>query len=523
MELIIRNTEFNILRMEVVAKHNGEEVIWNIGSLDKIFVETKVKFDMFEQLNGFFAQLKNKDQDIIFNIYKEIRFVFDQVSTRNQLTQNLYELIAKLLNIFNLDDVEHWVKFHSNVNFPDHTVLKTEYIVSPDRPGTREQTYLRDDYIKLVTMAIVLRSMIPIWGEFIGRTRNEAGTNWKEFYAFRLLNISQIANCEAMTKLKTYVEFSTAAGKGKAASIIGGISSEDFPSWVLALVVIRKVCVGDIRGVDPSTTLVTYIYNYVHQKVMGVDNSFNGAAGMIKDKSFEEASAEGEKNLSRLEGYKAKQEIPAGDIVALEFSMRDPFAVALRLAPTLDVNLLHTALKTTEILNHSRLFDSQIILLQWVLKPVISTRGVLYLCKATIVKLLAVCQVVLWHRGHFELAGLCTATASVQVDTEEMQISGVDSRARIPKEMIDRLNVLFPYMKRPAGKVKTVKLVNQALTSIDLMTELISSSDWIITAEESCVKILTGNSSQRRYSIPHSIKVLLAALVLELADREYKA
>lgn len=517
MELVSREAKFNSAKTEVVALHDGEEVIWNIGSLDKIFLETKAKFDMFEHINAYWGQLKKKDQDAVFNVYKEIRQVFDEPSTRNQLTQNLYSLVAKLLDFHDFETVELWVKFHANVNFPDSTVLKTEYIASSDRPGTREQTYLREDYNKLITMALILRSMIPIWGEYIGRTRGEAGTNWKEFYAFRLLNDAKIFTSEAMSKLRTYVEYSTLVGKGKPASILGGVSSEDFPNWVLALVVTRKVCVGDIRGVDPSTTLVTYIYNYVHQKVQSIDNSFNGTAGMIKEKSFEEQSNEGEKNLSRLEGYKVKQEIAPGDIVALEYSMRDPFAVALKLCPTIDMASLQRALVTTEALNYKRIYDSQIVLLQWVMKPVISTRGVSYLCKATVVRLLAIAQTVLWHNGHYELAGLCTATASEE--TDEMQISGVDSRARIPKELIDKINVLFPYMKRPTGKVKTAKLANQALASIDSVVELLSNSDWVLTADETIVRKLTGNQSQRRYSIPHDIKIKLAELVIQIAQR----
>lgn len=519
MKLVIRDAKLTALKMEVVVMHNNEEIIWNIGSLDKVFVETKTDFDLFEQINAFWNQLKSKDQDDIFQAYKNIRFVFDDIWDRNQLTQKLYTLVAELLDKHNLKDAQHWILFHSNIYFPDATILKTEYVVSVDRPGTREQTYLKEDYIKLITMSMVLRCMVPIWGEFIGRTRAEAGTIFKEFYAFRLLNNSQLASSEAMDKLKTYVEYSTAASKNKAASIIGGVSSEDFPLWVLGLVVTRKVCVGDIRGLDSLTTLITFIYNFIHNKIMSIDNSFNAGAGMIKDKSFEELSQDGEKNLSRLEGYKAKQELAAGDIIALEFSVSDPFAIANRLAPGIDLELVRSALKTTEILNNNRIFDSQIILLQWVMKTVIPTKGVVYLCKTSVVRLLAVCQAVLWHRGHKELAGLCTAVASD--NKNEMQISGVDSRARIPKEMIDEIHQLFPYMKRPTGKQKTLKLINQALLSIDNITDILSESDWSLTVEDKYLRELNNNTNQRRYSIGHNIKILLASLVIQTAKRNF--
>jgi len=520
MKLVIRNDESFSNIIEVVACHDNEEVVWSIRSLDKGYVNDT--YDVFEHINAYWVQLEKQNKlivDKVFDLYKQIRVVFDENWDRNQLTQKLYQLVADLLDQHDLNDVQLWVVFHSDIIFPDTNVLKTDYVASPDRPGTREQTYLKEDYVKLISMAVVLRAMNPIWGEFIGRTRSEAGTTFKEYYAFRLLVKSKLARSEAMEKLQVYVEYSTAAGKNKAASIIGGVSSEDFAGWVLGLVVTRKLCAGDLRGLEPQTTLVTYIYNYIHQKVMGIDNSFNGTAGMIKDKSFDEKSQEGERNLSRLEGYKAKQEIPAGDIIALEYSMIDAYAIANRLAPGIDQDLIKSALKTTEVLSNSRVFDCQILLLQWIMKPIVPTRGIQYLSKKTIVRLQAVCQAVLLHRGHKELAGLVTATASMNGD--EIQVSGVDSRARIPKEMVDELNTLFPFMKRPSGKQKTIKLLNQAVLSIDSMTEKISSSDWILTIEEKFVRDLTGSLTNRRYSIPHNIKVLLTDLVLKLAKRTY--
>lgn len=520
MKLVIRSNEFNIAKLEIVAIHDEEEILWTIGSLDKLFLETKVKFDMFEHINAYWSQLKKPEQDKIFETYKSIRSLFDDVWDRNQLTMRLYNLVGELLDHHDLDDAKHWITFHSSIVIPDTNTFKLEYIPSPDKPGTRDQTYLRDDYISLITMATILRAMIPIWGEFIGRTRSEAGNNFKEYYAFKLINKSRLAVSEAMEKLRVYVECSSIAGKGKAASILGGVSSEDFAPWVLGLVVTRKVCVGDVRGIDPATTLITHIYNYVHQKVTGVDNSFNGPdRGIIKDKKFKELSQEGEKNLSRLEGYKEKQEIPAGDIVALEFSVQDPYKLAQMLAPTINTELVTSALHSADTLNHNRIYDSQIVLLQWVMKPVVPTRGISYLCKTTIVRLLAVCQAVLWHRGHKELAGLCTATAS-QNDIE-FQSSGVDSRARIPKEISDELNKLFPHMKRPSGKQKTIKLTNQAVIAIDSVADMLSMFDWILTIEDKYLRELNNNTSQRRYSIPHNVKVLLANLVLQVAKRNY--
>lgn len=512
MKMLSRNTDSIALKAEVVIEHNGEELIWNISSFDR---DSFNDFNVFEHINKYWAQAPKIEQQLIFDKYKEIRIAFDEIWDRQALTSKLYELVADLLDMHSFEDAHHWVMFHSGVYFPDS--LETEYINTTNSPGSREQTYLRDDYSKLVTLTLLLRTMIPIWGEFICRTRQEAGTIWKEYYAFQIICKSKLAYSEAIEKLTTYIEYSIIPDKSKAASIIGGICTEEFPVWILGLVLVRRLCVGDISGLNPKATLITFIYKFITQKIKGNDNNF---AGMVKDKIFEESSSDGDANISKLEGYKAKQEIPAGDIVLLEYSMRNLEPLARKLAPTMDLSLLYRALETTQTINSNMVYDPQIILLQWILKPVISPRGILFLSKNTIVRALALCQAILIHRGHYALAGL--STAIVNTNTNEIQISGVDSRARIPKDLLEKLGVLYPFTKRTGGKQKPLKPLNQAVVAIDSMAEQLSNHDWVLTIDESLLPLVTEGSTNRRYVIQHNIKIKLAELVIELASRSWK-
>ena len=94
----------------------------------------------------------------------------------------------------------------------------------------------------------MLRCMIPIWGEYISSTRQETGTRHKEFYAFQLLNNSNISKSVPMVKLCNYVEAIVGPDKYNNVNTLNGISSEDFGYWLLSLVCVRRLCVGDIRG-----------------------------------------------------------------------------------------------------------------------------------------------------------------------------------------------------------------------------------------------------------------------------------
>lgn len=512
MKMISQNTDSLTLRAEILISHGEEILVWNISSFDRSSFN---EFDMFFHINNYWAKFTEQEQLNIFNIYKDLRVAFDDIWDRSKLTSELYVLVARLLDAHNLDDARHWILFHSGVYLPPN--LDLEYNNLKNSPGSREQTYLKEDYIKLVTLTLVLRTMIPIWGEFICRTRQEAGTNYKEYYAFQLICKSQLAYSESIEKLTTYIEYAIIPDKSKSASIIGGISTEDFPIWILGLVLVRRLCLGDISGTNQKATLITYIYKFITQKVKGNDNNF---AGMVKDKIFDESSSEGDSNISKLEGYKAKQEIPAGDIILLEYAMRDIFVLADKLAPTMNKNILIRALETTKILNENIIYDPQIVILQWIMKPVISPRGILYLCKSTIVRLLALCQSVLIHRGHYAIAGLCTSV--INTNTNEIQITGVDSRARIPKELLEQIYLLYPFTKRVGGKQKVLKPLNQAVLSIDLIAEQFSNHDWLLTIDETYLPLVTEGTTNRRYVIQHNFKITLANLVIEIAQRNWR-
>lgn len=510
--------QINLLRTigkpEVVITHNDESIYWNVGAFDKSNFE--IQFDMFQYNNLYWARMKEETKTAIFEVYKKIRIIFDVETDRSSFTHKLFPLIKELYEYNDLNEIEHYVLFHSDIQFPHD--LEHEYIVSNERTGSRDQTYLRDDYIKLICLTLALRLMIPIWGEFIAKTKHVSGTLFKEYYAFHLLAQSSLNNSQAMNKLIAYVNCSIPEEKSKE-SILTGVSSEDFPAWILSLVIIRLLCVKDIRGIEPNSFLVPYIYNHVRERIK---RNGNNSIGIVKDKKIESGSgSDSDNKTSKLEGYKIKQEISPGDVVVLEWSMENIVEVAKKLEPEIDEALVNNALVTSKVLDNQLIHESQIIVLQWLFKPYISPRGIMLLNKKTIVSALAAAQAILWHRGHYVIAGLITASTT-QYHEEEMFVSGVDSRARITKDLVEKLNYLYPYSKKTTNKAKNIKNNNQAINSIDILCKLYGEKDWVLTLDPSLLSTLTGSSSIRRYSIPHDIKIKIAQLVIELTEKPRK-
>lgn len=498
---------------EVILEHKGVQIGWNMALFDK--ASFNGEFDIFEQINGYWGHLSMDIQDKIFDVYQRIKDVFDSVWENNELTRQLYKLIAELYEHHQLTDIKFWISFRSNIVVPHG--LREEFKESHETPGTRERTYLKADYEWLVALSVALRPMVPVWGEFINRTRKDAGTVFKEYYAFQLLAYSNIYNAEPMERLRVYVEHSLPAEKSKAAAIFGGISSEDFPMWVLGLVVVRRLSIGDVRGTDPGTTLVSFIYKYIGQKVKGHDNNF---IGMVKDKQVEGQGQEGENNLSKLEGYKIKQEIPAGDIAIIEHCAKKPMELARRLCPEIDEKLVKESIDAVfATLQSHKIFVPQMTIVQWVVARVLPPRGMLHLKKTTVLTVMGVVQAILWHKQHYELAALMTAIE--QDNDDEMQLGGTDSRARIPKDILEQLEALYPFSRRPTGKQRNVKRVNPAVETIDELSKGFGQHDWRLTLPSSWVEQVTGNKNNRRYSVPHDIKIKLATIVIQIAQRGF--
>lgn len=472
------------------------------------------EYGVFDHLNLYWATFSEEEQQHVFRIYSEILHLFSSVWNRTDLTIEMNKKVIELVDFHDFERAYQWVVFESDMAVPNN--FEKDYVHSVDRQGSRDQTYIRSDYTKLITLALVLRTMLPIWGEFIFRTRQESGTMYKEYYAFQLLNRSKILHSEPFEKLMVYIDRTVADDRSNPSTIISGISSEDFTRWMMALVIIRRLSVGDIRGMDPRANMVTFIHKFVTAKMKGTDIA---ADSMVKEKLYDDGGADMESKLSALERYKIKHDISLGEIVELMYVIRDPKKVAYTLTMNMSDDLLYRSIESAKALMSHDLADPQVALLRWIFKPVISPRGIMYLDKELLVQSFGVLQAVLWARGHKYLALLSTSHI-VQTDGF-MCITNTDSRQRIPKEMQAELDLLYRYFRIMGGKKTGHKPVNLATRAIETMADNFSLFTWNMTADDGLITDAFGNCNTRRIQVPSDIKIRLARLVIELGKRKW--
>ena len=517
-----------LARSEIVMTHAGRELIWNTSPFER--TELSSDTDTFKQINEYWARLPVESQGQIFDLYGRIYYILDSAQTLDQVTEELQPLIGELLDRYHdISSVHDWCQFYSDLAIPHNVPVSVTF--EEGGSNTEDKTYTQTDYRKLVSLAVTLRAMVPIWGEFIFRTRNECGTTYKEYYAVRLLNYSRIMSSEtvdnmgaqAIEKLRNYIVKQLPPDRSNAGAIMGCISTDDYPSFMLARVLVRRLCVGDISGTNPNATILTFIYKYIRQKnssnrgnqKLGSSSNFNDN---IREK-FPETGGEsddGENKLSKLEGYKIQEELSRGDVQTIRHFLANPEWVLKDVQPDLNRSLLNQSMNSVKILEAEIIDPTQLAILQWVLQPAISPEGLATVNKKGLLKAIAIVQAVLWHRGHKELAVLCSAYSK---QSKEHQILTVESRARIPRDLQEEIRILFPFHRRLSGKSKQGKMLNSCLVAIDKIADGLCAREWIITIPDQWLADFGTEANNRKYVAPFDIKIKLANLIISLLKR----
>jgi hypothetical protein len=504
MKMYVDPLSMKTTTAQVVLEHNEQKIYWYVSTLNKSVFETD---EVCKHINEFWARLPGYKQQLIFNVYEEIKEALQNIYDTTQLITSLIPLVTRLYEEHSMQDLSTWISFHSDIVLPSDMV--DNYIESDDDVRTREKTYVKEDYKGLILLSLALRPMIPIWGEFIYKTRPDTGTGFKEFYAVKLINKTHLMESEPMVKLRTYVSHNIKADKPMFSNILNSVGTEDFPLWLLSHVLVRKLCISDLSCTNNETTLISSIFNFISQKVMG--NPPSSLADMVSSKDFNRSSSNDENNISRLEAFKIKQKIAPGDIAVIEHVLGDPLHIAKSINPFVSEQLLNEFLSASGALNIHEISLCQVVLSQYILKKVIPPRGLMHVSKQKVINAIAISQSLIWDK-YKPIAAMMSAIVTGE---GELQTSGIDSKVRIPPELMKELERVFPYTKVSISKKKG-KVQNNVLSSIDEISSLLSARDWTLTLPDHMVEQVTGQPNLRRYSCPHDIKILLAELILDI-------
>ena len=236
-------------------------------------------YDVFEFINSWYATQDNVHQGKIFDALKRAREAIEYSPSVNDQIAAIRPVTDEL---FILHDFES-IRFHLSIN-PGITIpesVKDAFDHCGQQPGSRSQTYIREEYLDLIAFSTMLRVIYPLFMEFIGRNDRVVGTQYKEHFALKIIMPTKFSEHRAMKRLMEYIEGCINEKKTRQDLniIVDGIGSEAFQDYVLATVIVKKVCCSDIRGHNAAASVVSVIWQAVRGKVDG--NGRDGTAGIV--------------------------------------------------------------------------------------------------------------------------------------------------------------------------------------------------------------------------------------------------
>jgi len=521
MELTITTSE-RTNGKAIVTAHKGETIQWDGGLLTSTKFDRVENMHMFNIINQYWAQLPEEKQDKIFSIYKDICSKFNTSHyqghdyTAENIIEEVREGVLELIEQHPLSDITRWAKFNSGILIPSS--IKAE-MDTTNHGYTAEKTYLRSQYYELAMLVIGMRILIPIYGEFIARINRDIGTSLKEYYAFGLMSGSEYDECNAMEKLRVYVGAMIPSENNKkfAASLPGlvmeGISTDMLPEWLLAVVVVRRLCIGNLQETTDGGTLITSISGYLTRKIDSLQTHLSPVAKNMQLKRPPTQGADEEGKISVYESYRQQHKLSAGDIEIGRMDLANPKDLALLIDPNVDLKILKEFMKTSKEMENFPLMKPQRWILKFILRNIISPAVFEEQTQMYVINAVIAVQAVLWTKGYTnkefqKLALLLSAEAVKKND------AGAVGQAKITNDLLEKLNHLYPYQHRPKGRRKIYKPENNAVNNIHRKAEEFAEYIWRVTVSDELTSSVTGHYGTKEVLTPAGIRNILAEMVI---------
>lgn len=520
MEIIV-NTNVDQFA-DVWVKHGTQQIGFRLPTIFKRNATREgVSIDLYSELNQYFARLPKEEQDKLFELYGQMKTALDNQRLLKVSRAQLRGCIKEFYEVFKIEDALHWIKFHSDINIPAN--IEDEYVQRDDKPYTRKMTYVRDDYRQLQALILLLRAMIPVWGEILWKEAKSIDSDWKEYMLYQLLGETNLKHCEPMEKLRHYAltlyqsesaKTKNAKDNGIDSGIFSGMSSYDFPEWLLGFILVRKIVVGSLSSTgDENSHLISSIHNMIVGKLTNNSQNFSG---LVRKKDVYEDQGDDDSKLSVLEKIRKRFQLADGEIALMEVVASDILKSRAVQYPWLPMSTLKEALQAVKGLDVQQIHTAQMSIAEAILQDRLEVGELDCFTWSVLLDNLALAQALAWHRGHYVAAALITA--------EAIPSSGA-GYGRLPKEKIEALDKIFPYHHRVLSKQKkeVQRQVNPGIKTIETVFTDLQQFDWRLTTPAAWQpKLADLMQHGTEIQVPYDIRTYLADLIIDFQTGDFK-
>ena len=496
--------------MSVVYRYRDKEVTFVLDSINKRLRDDIVPDKVFLILNGY---IKHKGDAFSKELYERLldskNATFLEASKKGLEPMPLH-IVHNILDLFDFEDVKSYIANSGLIRIP--SMLPDEYDLEMelDEKGSREQTYLKNDYLELVTLVTILKSTTGVIGNYASIKSNILAKNsYKELLLFSFYISHPIFKIAPFKKvydsIVKLIDRLYSDRENTAIRIIErNINKDSYAAYITADTVIQKLLVNsELLDTDVRNT-ITKIYHYASNRIKLKDNG-----SKIKIKHFANGDTDGSDPEAVLESYRTPTELSEGDVVEFRDVFSDPYRLARELGADTNPDRINSMIKAFKKLEEPLPVEECKYIVSWLFKSVTDPRSFDYLLMDELIVALAVGSIYLWDNDYKDIVLLLSSFSS-SVDDFKLNFS---LRNKIHPSIREELVKVFPN--------------NKALVGINGTTESSYIEDTIGTLSKqimgyNLVSILPigmlreANNGDREVKVNESIKNRLAEYILFL-------
>lgn len=477
--------------------------------------EPQRMYDVFQHINEYISRLSMAEQTQIYDIYTDIHECLRYPKPNIVLIQTMQPLCAQLIGMFDFEAVRRYVITSPDIMVPSSVM--TMFQNDGTTPGTKAQTYVRDEYLDLVTLSTILRVMYPVFIQFADIISSSVG-DLKDAAAYAMIKTSYLTDHRSIKRVS---EFVVGSAERKSTMdihrVLTGPSTVDFTQQIVATVVVRKLCACNVKGnIEPASPI-----HVMYQMVASLINGGRDSGRNRFQPKRVTTGGEDEAHAGRLESAKVATALSVGDQAIMTHIGTLPMLMARLIDKNIPETLLQEFLEANmQHVSTARILPCQMSLLQYVCSSAVTPSAVWYMQMKELTNCISAAQAALWQRGHVHLAALISAIPLSAGDSGHLQMSSGNSRSRVSEDTIAKMcakysNIIPLVHVREEDKIRWFRNC-PVMTAISKVAQEFQIYDWIARMPINRLPAPNPGSPRRLVADP-SIVTLICDAVLDFS------
>jgi len=503
---------YNKSNLIMAIEHNGKDVEFNLSSLlnkrNKVELDPENQFTLLEEYIDYKGpEFKNKLMIAYLNADDRLMGTI----TMPEVYPLPVSIVYEILDMFDYNDILNWVINIRKVPTLPNLADKFDSDDANDSEFTRAQTYLKSEYLELVALTIIIKSVIGPIAHYGYLKNSEINGAHKEYILYNFIDGHPVSKLPPTLRLKAFTEklVSIALKESTVTAvriIEKRIPKEETADYILAAIMLQKVSIASIVNDTSSKNIITMIYTFINNKLSVKGDTSNS----IRAKDGYMDAEIGEKE-SIVESYRMTVSVAPNIPIELNWSLEDTDDIFKLLNLNPDKEIFEDATEFCKIFLDRSISIEQEILLTYIFKDVITPLGIKYLNIESIYNLMRVGFTWLWMNNHNYLALLLGSVVNTNTDDGVLQVNITVNRSRLPIELKEELQYWFPY-ERVINKTTTANEAEEAITKL---TNEMYGQDWHYICGDKYVNVVDGSRS----GLPADLKTLITKMVIYIEKR----